>query len=258
MLNIEYRHSASKGNTFIDCPPFWIIHELYGYESEPNARMKMGLAAEDAAYHSLKDKLKDDAIIKLAKDKYITELKGSEDDPECEWSGMIAKNFVIELLQFGKLISFQNQVQVPGKEYGLKYDVVGKTDFEFEEWIVDTKATAYIRRLKAGHVDPKWYPKDADLRQQFLYRELFKKNTMLLYCSYKDTYAADLGDRVGYLEQLINAFKTIEHILTLAKTKEDIVRMYPLTFDNFRWKGSPGAKTFASKVWNDAFKKGLN
>ena len=54
MLNIEYRHSASKGNTFIDCPPFWIIHELYGYESEPNARMKMGLAAEDAAYHSLK------------------------------------------------------------------------------------------------------------------------------------------------------------------------------------------------------------
>ena len=107
MLNIEYRHSASKGNTFIDCPPFWIIHELYGYESEPNARMKMGLAAEDAAYHSLKDKLKDDAIIKLAKDKYITELKGSEDDPECEWSGMIAKNFVIELLQFGKLISLK-------------------------------------------------------------------------------------------------------------------------------------------------------
>ena len=100
---------------------------------------------------------------------------------------MIAKNFVIELLQFGHLISYQNQKQVPGKEYGLKYDVVGKTDFEFEEWIVDTKATAYIRRLKAGHVDPKWYPKEADLRQQFLYRELFKKNTMLLYCSYKDS-----------------------------------------------------------------------
>ena len=81
---------------------------------------------------------------------------------------------------------------------------------------------------------------------------------MLLYCSYKDTYAADLGDRVGYLEQIMQTFKTIEHVLTLAKTKEDIVRMYPLTFDNFRWKGSPGAKIFATKLWNDAFKKGMN
>jgi len=81
---------------------------------------------------------------------------------------------------------------------------------------------------------------------------------MLLYCSYKDTYAADLGDRVGYLEQMIQAFKNIEHVLTIAKSKEDIVRMYPLTFDNFRWKGSPEAKSFAYKVWNDAFKKGMN
>ncbi len=258
MLNIKYRHSASKGNTFIDCPPYWIIHELYDYESEPNARMKMGLAAEEAAHCSIKSKLKDETIIQLGKDKYIKEFEGSEDDPECEWSGMIAKNFVEHLREFGKLVSFQNEKQIPGKEYGLKYDIIGKTDFEFENVIVDTKATAYIRRLKAGRVDPKWYPKEADLRQQFLYRELFSKETMLLYCSYKDTYAADLGDRVGYLEQMIQAFKNIEHVLTIAKSKEDIVRMYPLTFDNFRWKGSPEAKSFAYKVWNDAFKKGMN
>ena len=258
MLKLEYRHSASKGNTFIDCPPFWIIHELYDYESKPNARMKMGLAAEEAAYYSLKKKLSEKATTKIANDKYVLIHEGLEEDPEHDWSAMIANKFVSELKQFGKMVSWQNEKQVPGKEYGLKYDIVGKTDFEFKEWIVDTKATAYIRRLKAGHVDPKWYPKDADLRQQFLYRELFKKNTMLLYCSYKDTYAADLGDRVGYLEQIMQTFKTIEHVLTLAKTKEDIVRMYPLTFDNFRWKGSPGAKIFATKLWNDAFKKGLN
>ena len=77
---------------------------------------------------------------------------------------------------------------------------------------------------------------------------------MLLYCSYKDSHAVDLGDRIGYLEQLINAFKTIEHILNIEKNTEDIVRMYPLTFDNFRWKGSPDAKEFATKVWNKAFK----
>ena len=78
MLNIKYRHSASKGNTFIDCPPYWIIHELYDYESEPNARMKMGLAAEETAYRSIKNKLKDEAIIQLGKDKYIKEFEASE------------------------------------------------------------------------------------------------------------------------------------------------------------------------------------
>ena len=46
-MKIKYRHSASKTNTFIDSPPFWIINELFDFESEPNARMVMGLAAED-------------------------------------------------------------------------------------------------------------------------------------------------------------------------------------------------------------------
>ena len=59
----------------------------------------------------------------------------------------------------------QNEKQISGKKYGLKYDVVGKTDFEFKDRIIDTKATAYIRRLKSkkGIVDPKWYPKASNV-----------------------------------------------------------------------------------------------
>jgi len=55
-MKIEYRHSASKTNTFIDSPAFWIINELYDFESSPNARMIMGLAAEDAAITHYKTK----------------------------------------------------------------------------------------------------------------------------------------------------------------------------------------------------------
>ena len=58
-MKIEYRHSASKTNTFIDSPPFWIINELFGFESEPNARMVMGLAAEDAAHYALSNQITD-------------------------------------------------------------------------------------------------------------------------------------------------------------------------------------------------------
>jgi hypothetical protein len=29
LLDKDYRHSASKGNSFIDSPPHWIVNELY-------------------------------------------------------------------------------------------------------------------------------------------------------------------------------------------------------------------------------------
>jgi len=253
-MKVEYRHSASKTNTFIDSPPFWIINELFDFESEPNARMKMGLTAEDAAHHAISNQINDENnIAKDARIQYVNKHQGAQTDDECEWSGIIAYKFVENLAEFGEVVSFQNEKQISGKKYGLQYDVVGKTDFEFKDVIVDTKATAYIRRLKAGHVDPKWYPKPADIRQQCLYRDLFGKETMLLYCSPKDVYCVDMVER-DELGVLINAMKHIEHILEICKTKDDVVRIFPLICDNFRWKGTPTAKVFAKEIWTKVMK----
>ena len=253
-MKIKYRHSASKTNTFIDSPPFWIINELFDFESGPNARMVMGLAAEDAAHYALSNQINDpDTITDYAKKKYLEH--DVDEASECEWSGIIAHKFVENLPEFGEIVSFQNEKQISGKKYGLTYDVVGKTDFEFKDVIVDTKATAYIRRLKTkgGIVDPKWYPKAADVRQQCLYRDLFGKDTMLLYCSPKDNYAVDMVER-DELNVLINAMKHIEHILDICKTKEDVVRIFPLVCDNFRWKGTPTAEVFAQDIWTKCLK----
>ena len=64
-MKIKYRHSASKTNTFIDSPAFWIINELYDFDSGPNARMVMGLAAEDAANHALQNQITDENTIRI-------------------------------------------------------------------------------------------------------------------------------------------------------------------------------------------------
>ena len=264
-MKIEYRHSASKTNTFIDSPAFWIINTLYDFDSKPNARMKMGLAAEDAAHNGLLKQINDEDHIKdYAKHQYTVEHSGSETDDECAWSGMIANTFVKELKQYGDVISYQKEADVSGDKYGLKFNIVAKTDFEFENFIVDTKATAKVWRYaatvsekkqgKKGRINHNYHPKSDHLRQQFLYREIFGKECLLLYASPWDNHTSDLGDHVGYLEQLIDCFKSIEHILNIANTKEDIVRMYPLTFDNWRWKYSPGAEDFARKIWSKAFK----
>lgn len=265
MLKVIEHHSASSGNTFIDCPHMWIIDKLYGFESKPNARMVMGLAAEDAAHHALSNQITDqDSITDYSVRKYLEHKGITGDEAECDWSGKIANTFAKELKQYGDVISYQKEADVSGNKYGLKFNIVAKTDFEFENFIIDTKATAKVWRYaqtkgekaqgKKGKINYNYHPKTDHLRQQFLYREIFGKECLLLYASPWDNHTSDLGDHMGYLEQLINAFKSIEHILNIANTKEDIVRMYPLTFDNWRWRYTPGAEEFARKIWSKAFK----
>ncbi len=232
IMKIKYRHSASKTNTFIDSPAFWIINELYDFDSGPNARMVMGLAAEDAANHALQNQITDEnTITEFAQKKYLEHDGINGDEDECDWSAIIANKFVQELPQFGDVVSWQNELQVPGKKWGLEHDIICKTDFEFKDVIVDTKATAYIKRLKSGKVDARWYPKPADIRQQCLYREVFGKETMLLYCSPTDQYCVDMVGR-DELKPMINAMKHIEHILKIAPTKEDSINTYAKTREN--------------------------
>ena len=262
MLKVIEHHSASAGNTFIDCPQMWIIDKLYGFETEENARMKMGHSAEEAAHHALVNQITDEKLITSdAKGKYI-ERDGATIDDEYEWTAKIANTFVKELKQYGKLIHYQREYNGPFKDLCLP--VVAKTDFEFNDYIIDTKATAKVWRYaptagdrkagRKGKINHNYHPKPEHLRQQFLYRELFKKDALLLYASPWDNYTTDLGDRVGYLEQMIEVFKVIEHILTIARSKEDVVRMFPLTFDNWRWRYTPGAEQFARKIWSEAWK----
>jgi len=57
------------------------------------------------------------------------------------------------------------------------------------------------------------------------------------------------------LKEIYHAMQTIEHITSIAKTKEDIIRMFPLNMENFRWGKEPDSpyKEFAKKLWIKAF-----
>lgn len=255
MLKDDYCHSASSGNSFIDSPAFWIITKLYDFDGPVNSRMVMGSAAEYAANHGLTSDITDDQIVECALNEY-EHLEGDTNVAEYNKSGEIAIRFKRNLAEFGKLVSYQNEKITDGKKYGLKYPIKTIIDFEFKDVIVDTKATAYLKRLKKGHLDPNWYPKTSDVRQQMLYQDVYNKPTMLLYSSDSDTEAVDMVDRPKHLfHELIQAFKVIEHITSIAKTKEDIIRMYPLNMDNFRWGKDVDSpfKEFARKLWIKAF-----
>ena len=107
ILRKDYRHSASRGNAFIDSPAHWIITELYGYKELPNPRMLMGLAAESAAMEGLKLDLSEDKVREqAAKDfdtlySYEHKLNEGTDEvkefPEYHWCQEIAVRFVNSL-----------------------------------------------------------------------------------------------------------------------------------------------------------------
>ena len=170
MLKVIEHHSASAGNTFIDCPQMWIIEKIYGFETEENARMKMGHAAEEAAHHALVNQITDEKLITSdAKGKYIERCgdNGGTTDDEYEWTAQIANTFVKELKQYGKLIHYQREYNGPFKDLCLP--VVAKTDFEFNDYIVDTKATAKVWRYaptaadkhkgRKGRINHNYHPK---------------------------------------------------------------------------------------------------
>ena len=108
ILREDYRHSASRGNAFIDSPAYWIITELFDYSEPANARMVMGTVAEEVAYEAIGLDLSKEQIsdrVNKTWDKHY------DDDTvdEREWAKEIAVTFTDNLRQFGKIISYQNE-----------------------------------------------------------------------------------------------------------------------------------------------------
>jgi len=115
LLDKDYRHSASKGNSFIDSPPHWIVHELYAFEGKPNARMIMGTAAEAGAMNAIKNKQYEEDDIHKFTQKTFLELGGTEEDDEYEMTAKIAVRFKDTLIGFGDIVSYQKELQVSGE-----------------------------------------------------------------------------------------------------------------------------------------------
>lgn len=251
ILREDYRHSASRGNAFIDSPAYWIITELFNYSEPANARMVMGTVAENVAHDAIKFNLSKQEIsdrVDIAWDKECDDNTADEK----EWAKEIAVKFADNLVEFGDIVSYQNEKVIEHDKLQKKIKCI--TDFEFNDVVIDTKATAYLKRLKSGKLDANWYPKQSDVRQQLLYKRIYNKPTMLLYASAKDHEAVDMIDRVSDID-LIQVFQTIEHICTIANSKDDVVKMFPLTMDNFRWgKGMTPAKEFAMDIWKTIWK----
>ena len=123
---------------------------------------------------------------------------------------------------------------------GLEFPITTMTDFEYENMIVDTKATLAVPTV----------PRDDHVRQQALYSVLIGKPATLVYASHKKFKVFELSEeliRKNY-EVMINSFKSLETFMANVPDKETAIKMIPLNTDGFKWNEEDSER--AREIWN--------
>lgn len=240
MLYERYRHSASGGNMFIECPSAFVWR--YGFENwgGDNERTAMGNAAEWAAWHGILEDLTDDATHKAALAKF-DELRQGEVGEYREAAGACAVQFVKALRPLGKPLAYQPWQGVWLEE--LKKQISVKVDLSYEGLDVDLKATLRIQST----------PSPSHIRQQGLYMGARQKPAALLYASPKRFQWYFLGrcEAVRGAMELLTAFEMIERWDVVCPEPERALRYLPLNTDSFYWSDTQDVEK-ASALWRAA------
>lgn len=247
----RYKHSASSGNTFLECPSAFLWRWGLKNWGETKASMAMGTAAEEAAWLGLSRGFPDGVIRSEAESAFVREMKEevTDDDgdevKELGMAGEIAVQFTHELRRIGQTKDFvAYQPETFWMVGDLERPIRLKPDFIFEGLIVDTKATKAVPSK----------PKPMHVRQQALYAVGRGKSEQvkLLYSSGKKTSLIDVPqeDLGPAHDELIQAFRQIEALDQRFQTVEQAMSIIPLGTDSFYWGDDDAIK--AKAMWKEA------
>tara|TARA_Y100000114_G_C11745990_1_gene321593 strand:+ start:608 stop:1393 length:786 start_codon:yes stop_codon:yes gene_type:complete len=255
ILSDDYRHSASRGVDYIENPSLWLMRNYFGVESKQNYSMAMGTVAEFAAYNGLllknvqSDK-RNEYVQDIATEQFkvICEDLLKEDQgvipKQMEKVGPIANNFIDILYNLDKELISYNEKKIV--EYpNLKHKITYVPDFEYEDLIVDTKATQQFP------TDP-FKTKIAHIRQVSLYGLLSGKNVALLYATDKKCAIFGIPDDIVKREGefMIEVFNTIEKNNELFKDARTFMKHHILNTEGYKW--DEDTKTIADRYWSKA------
>ena len=229
MLPEKYKHSATSANMFLASPSHFIWR--YGFnEKEPaNGRMNMGLASEYAAYEALMGSYDDKRSTEAAIAKF-DELQEGEVTPERDYVGPVTVNFLHHLRKLGEPLTYQSMLKMSVPELGR--EVVGYTDFGYDNLLIDTKAT-----LRCPTNINTQFTASA-VRQQAVYSKITGKDVALLYATpqkYEYFPVAPAQIEAGW-NVMVGAWKRIERLDKMCPTPEAATELIPLNPDSFYWK----------------------
>tara|TARA_Y100000816_G_C26107236_1_gene588782 strand:- start:103 stop:897 length:795 start_codon:yes stop_codon:yes gene_type:complete len=258
ILSDDYRHSASRGVDYIENPSLWLIRNYFGVESTQNYSMAMGTASEWAAYKGLAREydrnidysLRCEEVSRMAENQFKTLCQDLlEEDQgvipkQMQKVGAIANNFIDILYNLDKELISYNEKKIV--EYpNLKHKITYVPDFEYDDLIVDTKATQQFP------TDP-FKTKLQHIRQVSLYGLLSGKNVALLYATDKKCAIFGIPDDVVKREGefMIEVFSTIEKNNEFFKDARTFMKHNILNTEGYKW--DENTKAIADRYWSKA------
>ena len=258
ILSDDYRHSASRGVDYIENPSLWLVRNYFGVESTQNYSMAMGTASEWAAYKGLQEDYdrnidynkRCEQVSVMAENQFKTLCQDllTEDagviPKQMQKVGAIANNFIDILSNLDKELVAYNEKKVV--EYpNLKHKITYVPDFEYDDLIVDTKATQQFP------TDP-FKTKLQHIRQVSLYGLLSGKNVALLYATDKKCAIFGIPDDVVKREGefMIEVFSTIEKNNEFFKDARTFMKHNILNTEGYKW--DENTKAIADRYWSKA------
>ena len=238
----DYRHSASKGNDWYENPSLWIFRNLLGKRSETSPRMAMGNSAEFGCALDLFLDRSDADVVEHCTNHMVNQFDGEWFDETDKVGGIalnLSKAIKEEFPDIGKPHLFQRKRR--HKLGSLDYPVTTMTDFEWEDLIIDTKATLAVPSQ----------PREGHVRQQALYSVLIGKPAVLVYASHKKYKVFELSDEIirSNYETMINSFESLEVFMANAANTKTAMQMIPLNTDGYKW--SEEDREYAKDNWNN-------
>jgi hypothetical protein len=238
----EYRHSASKGNDWYGNPSLWIYRNLLGKRSETTPRMAMGNSAEFGCAINLFYNRSDADVVEHCTKHMVNQFDGEWFD-ETDKVGGIALNLIKGIKEAYPDIGVPHLFQSYKRHRldTLDYPITTVTDFEWENLIIDTKATLAVPSQ----------PREDHVRQQSLYSMLLGKPVTLVYASHKKFKVFELTDEMisQNYETMINSFESLEVFMANVPNTKTAMKMVPLNTDGYKW--SEEDREYAKENWNN-------
>jgi hypothetical protein len=233
----RYKHSPASGNMFLAAPDAFVWrYGLQNWQEEDSPRQAMGHAPEFAVHAALIQGLDDDAAAALAEAEFDKRMSGLVCE-EREAVGPITKQMLRVMRHYGPPLTYQGKSILNGALYGLKREIVVKMDFEYENFILDTKATLRCPSdLKPDHA-----------RQMAAYSVARKKPVKVLYATPKKFAEYTLGDTERHWTLLLASWRAIEALDGICDAPTDALRFIPHNPDTWFWDDATRPK--ALETW---------
>ena len=231
ILPATHRHSASSGNCFRESPDTFIWKYALGNKGPTNSKMASGSAVEKALAAVLVSGFDAEAAAAMTVEFYDMEMAGVIEPERADLPDML-KQALEALAPLGKPLTHQMPVDLQaGVHYGLRYPIIGYTDFGYPDFTLDLKCTWKLPSAPSfGHM----------LQMAVYWRLQDGKPQKLAYVTPKKQKVYDLAEEDlehGWRVMLSN-WRAIEALDRRCSSAADAIALIPINPDSFRWRGA--------------------